>query len=105
MIHFMNEAVDRTKALAVEQGLITNPGIRIRAKQKGFHVKYQLLWEELERTDDIVYDQGGLKIYIDADSALHVKDTVVFLTEQDGKEGLYIMKNTSVCATCSMTCL
>lgn len=79
-------------------------GIRITAKEGDNGVSYQVFWEEKEFENDQIIYQAGLKIFIDFKSNRLIDDTTVFLTEQDGQEGLFIMNHTSNCSTCSEAC-
>lgn len=104
MIQFSEDAVKKVLQVINQEIQRKELGIRIIAEQMEDTVEYQMFWEETKQKDDTIFNQEGLKIFIDSKSRELVEDTVVFLTEQEGQEGLFIMKNTSNCASCSTNC-
>lgn len=104
MMQFAEEAIQRLLELSSNHENAGNVGIRLKAEKSEDQLTYQIFWEEEELQDDLITYQKGLKIFLDKKSYELVENTYVFLTEQDGKEGLFIMNNTSNCSTCTETC-
>lgn len=104
MMQFAEEAIQRMLEIISIHGNTENVGIRLKAEKSEDQLTYQIFWEDEELQDDFITYQKGLKVFIDKKSYVLIENTYVFLTEQDGKEGLFIMNNTSNCSTCTETC-
>lgn len=98
------DAVQKLLELIAHYENPATAGIRVIAKELDKKISYEVYVEKSEFSDDYIFFQEGLKIFMDPQTKDLVDDTYAFLTEQDGQEGLFIMKNTSDCASCSETC-
>lgn len=98
------EAIQRLLEIISKSENTANVGIRLKAEKSEEQLSYQVYWEDKEFPDDIITYQKDLKIFIDTKSYDLVENTYIFLTEQEGVEGLFIMNNTSNCSTCTETC-
>lgn len=101
---FSDEAVQRLLEYKGQNKFREEVGVRITAEEVDNQVSYEVYWEEKERPKDMITYHDGIKFFIDQKSKELVKDTFVYLIEKNGQEGLFIMKNTSNCSSCSTTC-
>ena len=103
-MYWTEEATNKLIEMAEKQKRKEN-GIRIIAQpddEEGF--TYELYWEHQVMPTDETIKREGLNIFIDKQSHQLLEDTVVYFTIQEGKEGIFIMKTTSDCSTCSTVC-
>ena len=77
IVTFTPKAVDMVKA-AIEQEGLAGHGIRIGVAGGGCSgFQYTMDFENAERDDDLVVDQGGLKLYVDPMSAMYLQGVTV----------------------------
>ncbi|WP_141432877.1 iron-sulfur cluster assembly accessory protein [Bacillus sp. 03113] len=103
MMQFTEDAAKKVLEL-VDEEKRNDLGIRIYAQSNESEVQYEVFWEDRALPKDIITHQEGLKIFVDPESNELLNETVIFFTVQDGEEGLFIMKTTSNCSTCSTVC-
>lgn len=72
------KAADMVKITREQEGIDASQGLRVAVRGGGCSgFEYALDFESAARDNDYVYDQHGLKLYVDAVSARYLEGTVV----------------------------
>jgi len=77
VITLTEKAVDAVKSALKEEGL-ENHGLRVAVRGGGCSgLEYALDFSDASRPGDTVFEQGGLKVFIDMASANYLKGTTI----------------------------
>lgn len=72
------KAINMFKATREEEGIDASSGLRVAVRGGGCSgFEYALDFEEQERPNDVVYEQGDLKVFVDALSARYLEGTQI----------------------------
>ena len=72
------KAIEMVKITRAQEGMDDTGGLRIAVRGGGCSgFEYALDFETEARTNDYIYDQGGLTLYVDAISARYLEGTTV----------------------------
>ncbi|MBM7541897.1 hypothetical protein [Amphibacillus cookii] len=102
-MHITDEAKKRIVAYIKAHDLI-NYYLRVHATEKKGKLSYQLFWDDQIANDDIVQKEDGFTICTSVASSPLLNSTLVFVLEEEGVEGLFIMENQLDCASCMIDC-
>lgn len=101
LVQLTEAAARRVRTLAARQGR-PSAGLRVYVKKGGCAgYEYGMDLEDTVRPGDMVFDSGGITIYVDLMSSFRVKGSAIDFNEANLLGGGFQIQNPNVVATCS----
>ncbi|MCZ0703736.1 Fe-S cluster assembly iron-binding protein IscA [Natronobacillus azotifigens] len=102
-MYFTDEAKKQVVAYRKAHDLM-DYSLRIHASEWDGKLNYQVYWDNRQEQDDIVSEEEGFTVYTSVESNNLLHSTLVFVSEEEGEEGLFMMENQLDCASCMIDC-
>lgn len=96
----LTEAAARKARELLEQSDSPGDALRVRVRNGGCSgMRYELVFDGEQREDDTAFEQHGLRVVVDAESATYLKDTTVDFHDGLDRSGFEI-RNPNASSTC-----